>query len=178
MVVTTVGPSFLNERKKASRHLQRRAATIAILNIGGRGLKKQRPSIGIDQGMALAAFDLLARIVTARTAAFRGPEAWLSMMAALGPASRPMLAIRHDQLVIHLLEDGFIAQAGAPAIDRLPWRKVFRQQPPRDPAAQDIEDRVDDLAHRPFARPSSRFNLGRSLSTYMLSRKILLKKLS
>jgi hypothetical protein len=53
-------------------------------------LDDKAAAIGVDQRVALAPFDLLARIVT------RGPPAsvvltlWLSMIAAEGLASRPI----------------------------------------------------------------------------------------
>src|SRR6202045_3415154 len=43
---------------------------------------------------------------------------------------------------------------GRGSIDRPPRRQILRQQAPRAARPHDIEDAVDDLAHRPLARPA------------------------
>ncbi len=42
-------------------------------------------------------------------------------------------------------------KANEPAIGRLVRREMLGQQPPRTAAAQNIEDRIHDFAHRPTA---------------------------
>jgi len=75
MVVATIGPDLLDEREQAARDLQHCAAAFTILYIGGVGFNQQRPAIGIDQSMAFATLDLLARIIAARAAALGGFDA-------------------------------------------------------------------------------------------------------
>ena len=67
-------------------------ATVAILDIGGMNDSVEQQTQRIYENMALLALDLLARIVAMRIDA--GPPfsalftLWLSMMAAVGLASR------------------------------------------------------------------------------------------
>jgi len=75
MIVAAIGPDQADKREVATRDLQQGAAAVAILHVGGMRLDQQRPAVGIDQRMALASFDLFARIIAARAAAFRGFDA-------------------------------------------------------------------------------------------------------
>jgi len=52
-----------------------RAGGITVLDIGRVRLKAQTAPVGIEQGMALAAFDLLAGIIAPWPAAFSGFDA-------------------------------------------------------------------------------------------------------
>jgi hypothetical protein len=45
---------------------------IPVLNVGGMRDRVQHVALGIGEDMTLAALDLLARIIAARSAAFRG----------------------------------------------------------------------------------------------------------
>ena len=53
------------------------------------GLDDEAAAVGVDQRMALAPVDPLARIVTAQAAGLGGLTLWLSIIAADGLASRP-----------------------------------------------------------------------------------------
>jgi hypothetical protein len=67
-------------------------AAVAILDVGGMDDGVQQQTQRVYENVALLAFDLLARIIAMRIDA--GPPfsalftLWLSMMAAVGPASR------------------------------------------------------------------------------------------
>ena len=54
------------------------------------GLQLERPAVGVDQCMALAALDLLATVVAAGAAGLGSLVLWLSITAAEGLASRPV----------------------------------------------------------------------------------------
>jgi len=82
MIVSAIGPDVPNEGEEGARHLQQRAAGIAVLDAGWMGFDKQRPPIRVDQGVALAAFDLLAGIIATRPASFGGLDALASLVAA------------------------------------------------------------------------------------------------
>ena len=47
-----------------------------------------------------------------------------------------------------------VAPGGEPAVNRPPWWQVVRKQPRGAARPHDIEDAVDDLAHRPGPRPA------------------------
>jgi hypothetical protein len=55
-------------------------------------------------------------------------------------------AIGHDEVVVQALEQARVAPQGKPAEHRALGRQIARQKPPRDPAAQDVEDGVHHLA--------------------------------
>jgi hypothetical protein len=46
--------------------------TVAVLDVGGVDEDEDEKAAGVGQDMTLAALDLLARIIAARTATFRG----------------------------------------------------------------------------------------------------------
>ncbi len=135
VVVAAVGPDVLDEGVERLRHLQQRPASIPILYVGGVRFDKQRPAICINQGMALAVFDLFPGIIA------RGPPVsvvftlWLSMLAAVALASRHTLPICHDKSVIDLLEKRAVATARKPAVDCLPGWQIRRQQAPSNAPA-------------------------------------------
>jgi hypothetical protein len=86
--------------------------------------------------MTLAPLDLLTCVVAARPAALRGFQALAVDNGGAGAGlTTGSLAVRHDQRVVHPLEDAFVAQPGEPAINCLPGWKVLRQQPPGNAAA-------------------------------------------
>jgi hypothetical protein len=64
---------------------------VAVLDVGGMDQGMDQIALGVGEDMPLAALDLLACVVAARTAAFRGFDA-LSITPALGDASRPSLS--------------------------------------------------------------------------------------
>jgi hypothetical protein len=91
-LIGSVGKELLQERIHPEQGRKQQDAAVAILDIGAMndGMKQQTQRIYED--MALLAFDLLARIIAMRIDA--GPPfsalftLWLSMMAAVGLASR------------------------------------------------------------------------------------------
>jgi hypothetical protein len=61
--VSSIGKCAFNEGISGAGRLEHRLAAIAILDTGGMDLDGEEPAIGVGQDMALAAFDLLARVV-------------------------------------------------------------------------------------------------------------------
>src|SRR5262249_51739676 len=90
-LISRVGEDALDEGKGAPRLAQHVAQAIAILDVGGGDDDKHEEGERVDQDVALATRDLLARIVPLRV--HRGPPfcaalaLWLSTMAAVGLAS-------------------------------------------------------------------------------------------
>src|SRR5258707_3489397 len=70
--VNAVSEDLLNERKAGLGRFQDRRCAVTILNRSRVNLDLQGTSIGVHQRMALAALDLLAGVVSARSAGFRG----------------------------------------------------------------------------------------------------------
>ena len=66
--ISTVGKDPLDEWKDATRSPQQQSATIAILDARRMRFEHKAAPIGVDERMALASVDLLARVVAARSA--------------------------------------------------------------------------------------------------------------
>ena len=91
-LVASIGEELLQERIHSEQGSKQQNATVAILDIGAMNDGVEQQTQRIYENMALLAFDLLARIIAMRIDA--GPPfsalftLWLSMMAAVGLASR------------------------------------------------------------------------------------------
>ena len=93
-LITGIGEDALDEGEKAAgASIENQPRPVAVLNIGGMDDDVQQEAERVDQDMALAPSDLLARIKPLRVkrgAPFCAALAlWLSMIAAVGLASRP-----------------------------------------------------------------------------------------
>ena len=93
-LVTGIGEDAQNERPQSACLLvQHEARTVAVLNVGGVNGHAQQETERIDENVSLAARDLLGRVIALRIERippFGAPLAlWLSMIAAVGLASRP-----------------------------------------------------------------------------------------
>ena len=73
--------------------IQDQKGAVAVLQVGRMDGNGKDQTEGIDEEMALLAFDLLARVIARRVDVrppFSAPfTLWLSITAALGEASRP-----------------------------------------------------------------------------------------
>ena len=87
-----VGKELLQERIHSEQGGKQQDAAVTILDIGGMNDGMEQQTQRVYENMALLALDLLARIIAMRIDA--GPPfsalftLWLSMMAAVGLASR------------------------------------------------------------------------------------------
>ncbi len=93
-LITGIGKDAQDERPHGARpFVEYERRTVAILNVGGMNRNAQQEAERIDEDMPLAARDFLARVIALRvkqSPPFGAALAlWLSMMAALGLASRP-----------------------------------------------------------------------------------------
>ena len=100
-------------------------------------------AVGVNQRVALAPVDLLARIVTARATGLGGLDALAvnnrSRRASVAPDP---FAICHHERVVHPFKASVVAPGGKPAVNRPPWWQVVRQQAPRAARPHDIKDAV------------------------------------
>ena len=93
-VVAAIGPDQFEPGEAPSYLVEHQPGAVAILDCGRVDDHPHRQSLGIDQGMDLAAFHLLAGVVT-HLVVFTAPFSadfsdWLSRTAADGLASRPI----------------------------------------------------------------------------------------
>jgi hypothetical protein len=115
--------------------LEQRHGAIAILNVGRVHEEFERPSVGIDHGMAFTAHHLLSRIVAAGPACFgclhaltvdhRCRRGWL-------PADPHPVELY--QMMVEPLERGGVAQFIEPSIHRTPRRKLSGRKRQGHPA--------------------------------------------
>jgi hypothetical protein len=92
-LVAAVGEDPLDEWEQPARLFEHGQAAVAVLDVGGMDARAQQQTERVDQDVALASLDLLARVVARRVGA-RPPFSalltlWLSRIAALGLASLP-----------------------------------------------------------------------------------------
>ena len=92
-LVPAVSEEFEQERKQSEQRAHQQDAAVAILDIGGMDDGAQQQALRVYQDVALLALDLFAGIVARRIDAKPPFSAlftlWLSMIAAVGLASRP-----------------------------------------------------------------------------------------
>ncbi len=92
-LIAGIADDALDKGKAPSGLAQQSLGAVAILHTGGVDSDRQQQAEGVGQDMALAAENLLARIVAGRVQ--RSPPltaplaVWLSMIAMVGLASRP-----------------------------------------------------------------------------------------
>ncbi len=114
----------------------------------------------VNERMALATVDLLSSIITAWPAGLGGLGALAVDDCRRGAGVAPdPFAICHHERVVYPFKAPVVAPGGEPAVNRPPWWQVVRQQAPRAARPHDIENAVDDLAHRPLAWPARRAGL-------------------
>lgn len=92
-LVAAVGIELEQERMQAKERAHHQHAAVAVLEVGGMHQGMEQQTLRVYQDVALLALDLLARIKARRSNAappFSAPlTLWLSMIAAVGLASRP-----------------------------------------------------------------------------------------
>ena len=95
-LIAGVGEDALDEGERPPRLAEQFGHAVAVLNVGRMDDNAHEEAERVDQDMALAAGDLLARVIALRVerrAPFCAALAlWLSTIAAVGLASRPSLS--------------------------------------------------------------------------------------
>lgn len=87
--VSAVGPNSLEAGKTITQLFQNQFASVPILDICGVDFAVQDQAQRVDDDMPLTPFDFLARVVPSGAPFSVVLALWLSIMAALGLASRP-----------------------------------------------------------------------------------------
>jgi hypothetical protein len=88
-VVDAVGEHGLEPAVQRLDPAQQVAGAVGVLDIGGMNEDAQQQAGGIDGDVALAPFDLLGRVIAAWSPFSVVLTLWVSMIAAVGLASRP-----------------------------------------------------------------------------------------
>lgn len=88
--ITAVREDALDEREPATRPLEHRLRTIAVLDVGAMNLDRQEPPVGVGQDVPLAPVDAFSGVIPFESPFWSAVRTvWLSMIAAEGDASRP-----------------------------------------------------------------------------------------
>ena len=87
--VSAVSPNYLESGKPTHQFAQHQLGSISILDVGGMYHHGQKQSHGVYYDVTLAPSDLFAGIIATRPPFSVVFTDWLSMIAALGVASRP-----------------------------------------------------------------------------------------
>lgn len=118
---------------------------VALLDVGGVDHSVHEIALSICQDVTLAPFDLLACIVAPRPTALGGFDALAIDYPCAGRGLAPYrFPADQQQSVIERKPKPIIAPQVEPASHRRDRRKTGWQHPPRQPAAQQIQDRLDD----------------------------------
>ena len=92
-LVARIRDDALQKGKTPARLSQQRLSPVPVLHARGMHADREQQPEGVGQDVALAAQDLLARVIAGRVERgppLRTPRAlWLSMIAVVGLASRP-----------------------------------------------------------------------------------------
>ena len=92
-VVDAVGEHDREPAVEALDPLQQIPGAVSVLDIGGMDEDTEQEAGGIDPKMALAALDLLGSVVAARPPFSVVLRLWVSMITAVGLASRPSRSV-------------------------------------------------------------------------------------
>jgi hypothetical protein len=119
---------------------------------------RQQQTQGIDQQMTLPALDLFATVVTAH-ARHCGRLDTLAIQTAGCRMLMPAGLVAHlcAQRVVDTLSGAVIPPDTEVMVDALPVRIVLGQHAPLRAADQNVQHRIQDLAHVQAARPPARF---------------------
>jgi len=153
--VTAVGPNDLQATKKAHQSLEERLGCVPVLHGSAGDHQRQNQAQGVHRQVALAAFDLFARVV----AAFPGLIGRLDRLAVNNSCrrgDRPALALAQpvSQGVVDEGPGPILAPSAEVAINGLPGREVSGQKPPGATTTHDVEDRIhQDSASQGWTTP-------------------------
>lgn len=153
-IVGGVGEQVLHSRPALADTLQYDLGAGAVGNVGRREVDHQEPPVGVDGDVALAARDLLARVIAPLCAWCRGHHRLaVDHTRRRGGLSAGPLAVRHQRQFVDGLEQEPARQLPERAIDRLPRPEMDRQHPPAAARTDQITHGVDHLAELHLARP-------------------------
>ena len=152
--IAAIGEDVAQPREAFDDVAQDERRPVAVLDVGSVDHGVDEIALGVGEDVALAPLDLLTRVVAPRSAGFRGFHALAVDHAGTGRGFAALrFARRHQQRVVDPQPQAIVAPQVEPAPHRRDRRKARRQHPPRQTAAQQVQDRLDNPPHRPLARP-------------------------
>jgi hypothetical protein len=158
--VALVDPQVLDAGEVIGDSLQQQGHGSAILNISRVHSRSQHEPLAIYENVAFAAIDAFGAIVAADAANPGRPDR-LTVDDASGrlrvtPNTSTELFAQH---LVDMLPGAVYTPEPKVVVGGLPGWELVRQQPPGTATSDDVEDGVQDLAHR--MKPWSADTLGR-----------------
>ncbi len=160
--VATISKNVAQPRIRFSGRAQNGNRAVAVLNVGGMNLQSDQVARSVGDDVALAPFDLLADIVAARAATFRGFHRLTvdHVGRRAGLAARPFTRKHHQRVVD--LEPGDVLGLGTEvAAQRRGRRKILVKRSPRIAAGCQMLDRVDHLTQIGRSWPAKPLGFGK-----------------
>ena len=155
--ITTIGEQVAQPRELGDDACEHKRRAVAILDIGGVDHRMDQIALGVGEDMALASLGLLARVIAPWPATFRGFDALTVDHPGAGRSlTANRFASNHQQVVVERLPQPVVAPRVEPAPHGRDRRETGRQHPPRQTAAHQLEDRLDNAPHRPLARATDK----------------------
>ncbi len=153
-VIGAVSEQVLQPRPAFADGAEDRLGSRGIGDVGGGEVDHQQRSVGIDGDMALAAGDLLARIVAAFLGIWRLDRLAVedARRRARLPAGPP--PIRHQGTIMDGAAQRLSHESAKLPVDRLPGRKIAGERLPTTTRTTQIADDIHDLSQIGRARPS------------------------
>lgn len=154
-IVGAVGEQMLDPWPALCEPVEDHLSAGAVGNIRRCEIDHQKTAVRIDGDVALAPDDLLGGV----KAPFPGARRFHRLAvddACRGTGFMPrFLAIHHHRNIMDGVEQQPPDKLAEPPVNRLPWWKVRRQHLPAAAGANQIADRIDDLAKIGRARTAS-----------------------
>src|SRR5262249_16578032 len=156
----SVEPRFESAENSEDKH-----GSIVVLDIGRMDNEGEHQAKRVNNDMALASVNLLARIVTSHAAYLRRLD---GLTVDNCSAGRRLASHAVPKLVPQRFMNPVPCPVVAPAkenpVNRLPVREFVRQKPPRAAAAYNVDNRVKDSATADSLGSSSARTLGQKFS--------------
>lgn len=154
--VTTISEDMAQPREALANPFEHVDGAIPVLNIGSVHEDGDQKAGSVGQDMTLAAFDLLARVISTRTAALGRFHALAIDDARPGRGFAPLdLSQVHDQQRVHHLEQSRVTPGVEIAPNRRDRWKALGQQAPGTSGRGQVEQRVGHFAHIRAATPTT-----------------------
>ena len=164
--VASIGPDMFDASASllTEEGRQQLLGPIPVLNVRWQDHHQQNQTDRVDQEVAFAPVDFLARIVTPLVAGLGTLDALAVDNRSAGlRLSATDQAQMFSQMGMNLVPQAVVLPAAKVVIDGAPRSKVFGQIPPLATGPDQIEDRVDQLSERMLAAATLLAGLGETI---------------
>lgn len=154
--MAAIGEDMAQPGEAMTDGFQKGWRAVPILNVGGVDDHEQHIAQRVGEDMALAALDLLARVVASRPAAFLGFHALAVDHAGARARLAPLhLPRAHHEQMVDRRKQAHIPPRIEVTLHCPHRRKVLRQRPPLAAGRRYVKDRVHHLTQARCSRPAA-----------------------